>query len=186
MVFGKMRAGLIFTTFAVALLVLTLSAAPAFAQQGDVAGDDQINIVADVQYQAVCQNVIGEINQTAVQDVDAGQGVVAGGDAAAVQEVAAELGVSIEVVNECLNGVADTPDDGDTNGRDTNDDTAKDERVAAAVIEQYGKDAVIVATIPKKVLPNTGGPPLFGLAILSLALIGVGSSVLRAAIRRDR
>jgi hypothetical protein len=50
------------------------------------------------------------------------------------------------------------------------------------------RDGVIKGTIPDKdeVLPNTGGVPLvLGLAVLGLALVGVGFSALRLAIRRN-
>jgi hypothetical protein len=46
-------------------------------------------------------------------------------------------------------------------------------------------DKVIPDTTSKKPLPNTGGVPLVGLAVLALALVGVGFSVLRTSIRRD-
>jgi hypothetical protein len=43
---------------------------------------------------------------------------------------------------------------------------------------------VIPDTTSKKPLPNTGGVPLVGLAVIALALVGVGFSVLRTSIRR--
>jgi len=46
-------------------------------------------------------------------------------------------------------------------------------------------DKVIPDTTSKKPLPDTGGVPLFGVAVGALALVGVGFSVLRASIRRD-
>jgi uncharacterized repeat protein (TIGR01451 family) len=55
--------------------------------------------------------------------------------------------------------------------------------IASADDEQY-KDKVIAATIPDKVLPNTGGMPLLGLAALALASVVAGASVLRAGTRR--
>jgi hypothetical protein len=53
-----------------------------------------------------------------------------------------------------------------------------------------GQDAdipedVIADTIPdRNTLPFTGGPPLFGLALIGLACTGLGIAVLRSAIRR--
>ncbi len=46
-------------------------------------------------------------------------------------------------------------------------------------------DEVIPDTTSKKPLPNTGGVPLVGLAVVALALVGVGFSVLGTSIRRD-
>jgi hypothetical protein len=46
-------------------------------------------------------------------------------------------------------------------------------------------DTVIPDTTSKKPLPNTGGVPLLGLAVISLALVGIGFSVLKTSIRRD-
>ena len=53
-----------------------------------------------------------------------------------------------------------------------------------------GQDAdipedVIADTIPNKLLPDTGGTPLFGLAVIGLACVGLGVAVLRSAIRRS-
>ena len=68
-----------------------------------------------------------------------------------------------------------------------------------ALRNQYQNDELIVQrfeqcisadvlrdTIPKRLLPHTGGLPLIGLAFLGLAAIAVGASVLRAAIRCGR
>jgi hypothetical protein len=59
-----------------------------------------------------------------------------------------------------------------------------------AVHKQYEKiveERVIKETIPNKGrLANTGGMPLAGVAFLSLAIVGLGISVLRSAIRRER
>jgi hypothetical protein len=54
-----------------------------------------------------------------------------------------------------------------------------------------GQDAgvpedVIADTIPEReTLPFTGGPPLFGLALIGLACAGLGIAVLRGATRRS-
>ena len=49
------------------------------------------------------------------------------------------------------------------------------------------EDTVIKETIPNKgKLASTGGMPLAGVGLLSLALVGLGVSVLRSAIRRER
>ncbi len=44
---------------------------------------------------------------------------------------------------------------------------------------------VIAETIPNMLLPDTGGAPLFGLAVIGLACVGLGVAVLRGAIRRS-
>ena len=160
------------------LAVLALSAVPAFGRtQGD-----------DVQYNAVCQNIIGQLGDINAGNV-ANQNVTAtggsggeggdGGDAEAVAEIAQETGVSIEQVNECLNGA-------DINGNEDGDDEAKGESVNVnsanrAAEQQYG---VIAKTIPNKPLPNTGGPSLIGLMVISLAISTVGIRVLRGGLRR--
>jgi hypothetical protein len=49
------------------------------------------------------------------------------------------------------------------------------------------EDTVIKRTIPNQgQLANTGGVPLVGLAFLALAMVGLGVSVVRFAIRRER
>jgi len=54
-----------------------------------------------------------------------------------------------------------------------------------AVNKQY-ENTVIKETIPNKgTLANTGGMPPAGVAFLSLAMVGLGISILRSAIRRD-
>jgi hypothetical protein len=103
---------------ATVLAMMLVAAAPALAQQGDVnLGDDQINVGDDTQYQAVSQNVFGEINATGTQyagsfndsTVDASAGAAGAGDDVAAanaqlsSDVTAELSVSVDVVNHSLN-----------------------------------------------------------------------------------
>jgi hypothetical protein len=157
---------------AAALLVLGLTATPAFGQDGG--GDG-------AQYDAVCQNIIGAIsvaqtqsggaNATAVSGGGAdgnGEGSAnGGGSARAVAQVAQAQGVSVAQVNECLNRAADRPD------------------VKAATVDDQDKGDVLAATIPKKPLPFTGGIPLLGLfAVIGLAAIVAGVFVLRAVMSR--
>ena len=76
--------------------------------------------------------------------------------------------------------------------QDTTSDTAA--TATAAADDQYNdggggdlnnpKD-VIQDTTSKKPLPNTGGVPLLGIAVVALAFLGVGASVLRISFRRD-
>jgi hypothetical protein len=149
-----------------ALLTLGLSAALAFGQGS---GSD------NVQYSAVCQNIIGAIgviqNQSGNAEAIAvggagGDTTGGGGDAEAVAEVAQAQGVSVAQVNECLNAADEGP------GGDT---TGEDGKVAADVIK---------GTIPdQKVLANTGGPVVLPLG-LGLLLVAIGASVLRVLLRR--
>ena len=53
-------------------------------------------------------------------------------------------------------------------------------------IEQCFSEDVLRDTIPKRLLPDTGGPALLGLAALGLASIVAGASVLGAGLRRRR
>src|SRR3712207_1289879 len=89
----------------VAMLAMVLAAAaPAFAQTLAVDEGD------DVEYNAVCQNIlgaVGDITNTQVGDASA----IADDDSAAAAEVAQSQGVTIEQVNECLNE-ADLDGDG--------------------------------------------------------------------------
>src|SRR5918998_2912609 len=80
-----------------AMLAMVLAAAaPAFAQAVAIDEGD------DVEYNAVCQNILGSVGDiTNTQDGDAV--ALAEDDSAAAAEVAQEQGVTIEQVNECLN-----------------------------------------------------------------------------------
>jgi hypothetical protein len=152
----------------VAFILTLMLVGPAFGQQTRT-GDD-------VQYRAVCQNIIGAISVVQSQEGNAGAAAVGGdatdtnggGDAEAVAQVAQAQGVSVAQVNECLNeaGAGERPG-------------------ANAAKDQYAKANVIAATIPKKPLPFTGGIPLHGLfAVLGLAAIVAGVFVLRAVMSR--
>ena len=204
---------------AMALLALGLAsmAAPVFAQVSVVNQNaDQVGLVNDSicsqvynvavqQYNAGDQNA--NANASANANADAGATADAATDANAVAAAVAEadavnianvLGVSVDQVNACLNGVGAN----DTNGKDTNalktdgkdaDDKDGDndivgsdekDKFAVAAVEQYGKDDVIVASIPdKKVLVDTGGMPLSGLLIAGLFLTAAGISLFRFAGR---
>ncbi len=160
--------GLVWVVAAVAaaLFVLGPAATAAFGQAEAGDGGD------DVQYSAVCQNIIGsigDITQVQFGDADAVAGTAADAQysSEAVAEVAQEQGVSIGQVNECLNGQA--PLDGDGNG---------DDEAGVFTITSHGK--VLTASIPdQKVLAATGGMPLPGLAIVGLGLMAAGASLLR-------
>lgn len=160
---------------AAALLVVGLSAIPAFGQNGEAGRGD------GAQYDAVCQNIIGALSVAQSQEGAAFAGAVSGdgatdgngeesanggGSARAVAQVAQAQGVSVAQVNECLNA-AERPG------------------VKAAAVDDQAKGEVLAATIPDKPLPFTGGIPLLGLfAVIGLAAIVAGVLVLRAVMSR--
>ena len=167
----------VFEILMVAAVLFLASAAPAFAQD-------------DVQYNAVCQNIIGQVDTDITQNATATAGAAGGaaeeegatgGDAEAVARIAQEAGVSIEQVNECLNEADGGNGDGNGNGKGDEDGKGKVVNVDSAntaAARQYG---VIVKTIPDdKVLANTGGfPILAGSALMLAASVVVGSMVIR-------
>jgi hypothetical protein len=62
----------------------------------------------------------------------------------------------------------------------------RDDELIVQRYEQCLSGDVLVDTIPNKLLPDTGGVPLLGIAAISLASVVAGASVLRAATRRRR
>jgi hypothetical protein len=179
---------------AMALLALGLAslAAPVFAQVSVVSQEaDQFGVVDDsicseVFNAAVQQYSAGDQNANANADAGAfanvGATADAGGDAAAAAVAEADAvnianvtGLDVGTVNACLNRALD--DDKPDKDLDKN-------KQAVAAVEQYGKDDVIVASIPdKKVLVDTGGMPLTGLLIAGLFLTAAGISLFRFAGR---
>jgi hypothetical protein len=90
------------------LATVLAAAAPALGQQiggdqGPVGGEDAVQAGDNVQYAAVCQNIIGAFEASAGQGAGAGAFASAGENAAAVAEIAQNQNVSVEQVNECLN-----------------------------------------------------------------------------------
>jgi LPXTG-motif cell wall-anchored protein len=92
-----------------AMLAMVLAAAaPALGQQiggdqGPVGGEDAVQAGDNIQYSAVCQNVVGWFQASAVQVAAADADAAAGDNAAAVAEIAQEQNLSVSQVNECLN-----------------------------------------------------------------------------------
>jgi hypothetical protein len=92
-----------------AMLAMVLAAAaPALGQQiggdqGPVGGEDAVQAGDNVQYAAVCQNIIGAFEASAGQGATAGAFAEGGENAAAVAEIAQNQNVSVEQANECLN-----------------------------------------------------------------------------------
>ncbi len=89
---------------AVVALMVAMFAPAALAQETDIVGDENVvtNEGDSVEYNAVCQNIIGsvgDIEQTQYGEADA----VAVDDSNAVAEVDQDQDVSIEQGNYCLN-----------------------------------------------------------------------------------
>ena len=180
-----------------AMLAMVLAAAaPVLAQDVNVTTGD------NVEYNAVCQNIIG-----AIGDVSQGTAVAAAGnasdidDSAVIAEVAQEQNVSIAQVNFCLNNF--------TTVTATATGTATPTATVAAKV-QYGKKFVVIkgktvtatatptATVKTvtatatptatasatataaAVLPETGGASLFALGAGAL-LVGGGLLARRIA-----
>ena len=61
-----------------------------------------------------------------------------------------------------------------------------DDELIVQRFEQCLEADVLAGTIPNKRLPNTGGAPLFGLAVIGVASLVAGASVLGAATRRRK
>ncbi len=167
---------------AVALLVLELAMlpAPAFAQGGGEVNQSikqeakvedgictSVSQVAANQLNTGNQIASANANAAAGQYKETSQVAIAGANAANIANV---LGVSVGQVNECLNGVA-------VKGKPPVK-SATDGDVAAVTNTPHGK--VITVTIPEqKVLADTGGMPLSGLAIIGLGLMAAGATLLR-------
>jgi hypothetical protein len=78
-------------------------------------------------------------------------------------------------------GLGDNPGTGDDLGTGDDPGFGTEDGQDAGIPED-----VIADTIPEReTLPFTGGPPLFGLAFIGLACMGLGTAVLRGAIRRS-
>ncbi len=182
-----------------AMLAMVLAAAaPVFAQNTDVTGDEnnldvtRENQGGDVQYNAVCQNIIGsfgDITQSqsgdasAVADAsaDADDDSNANADSEAVAEVAQEQGVSIAQVNQCLNDF-----DEDGNGTVTVDETVVAEGSASASSSASSSASASASSSASSsaattTLPETGGASL--LALGAGALLVAGGLVARRIVR---
>src|SRR5215211_4430776 len=181
-----------------AMLAMVLAAAaPALAQAVAIDEGD------DVEYNAVCQNIIGgfgDITQAQYGDADA----IAVDDSAAAAEVAQSQGVSIEQVNECLNNF-----DVNGDGKVTVVEIKKAGVVAKKVVTatatasvaakaQYvvKKTATATATTTATAsatssakstttaLPATGGPAVSGAMALGAGVLLVGGGLLARRIVR--
>ena len=154
-----------------AMLAMVLAAAaPAFAQAVAIDEGD------DVEYNAVCQNILGAVGDiTNAQDGDAS--AVADDDSAAAAEVAQSQGVTIEQVNECLNE-ADLDGDGDVTIVELEEFGVF---TAAAVQYDDGSASASASASAAAELPETGGASL--LALGAGALLVAGGLVARRIVR---
>jgi len=183
-----------------AMLAMVLAAAaPALAQAVAIDEGD------DVEYNAVCQNIIGgfgDITPAQYGDADA----IAVDDSAAAAEVAQEQGVSISQVNECLNNF-----DVNGDGKVTVVEIKKAGVVAKKVVTatatasvaakaQYVVKKTATATTTATAsatssatssakstttaLPATGGPAVSGAMALGAGVLLVGGGLLARRIVR--
>jgi LPXTG-motif cell wall-anchored protein len=166
------------------LAMVLVAAAPAFGQAVAIDEGD------DVEYNAVCQNIIGsfgDITQTQDGDADA----VAVDDSAAAAEVAQEQGVSIEQVNECLNNFATASATATATATPSATVVAKKKVVVVA-----GKKVTVTAsatssatstatsTATTTALPETGGLAAPGaIALGAGVLLVAGGLVARRIVR---
>jgi hypothetical protein len=155
-----------------AMLAMVLAAAvPAFAQD-------------EVEYNAVCQNIIGsigDINQSQSGSANA----VATDDSSAAADVAQSQGVTIEQVNNCLNE-ADLDGDGEVTVVELEKFTKHVTTVSASSSSSASSSASTAAeaqysTPAATVLPETGGASL--LALGAGALLVAGGLVARRIVR---
>jgi hypothetical protein len=168
-----------------AMLAMVLAAAaPALAQQiggdqGPVAGDDAVQAGDNIQYAAVCQNILGALEAEANQaGFDSAQ-AFAGENAAAVSEVAQEQNVSVSQVNECLNVTAAAATAHAAAGAQYAAATGTATATATATAA-----ATATATASPTALPPTGGPvPSSALALGAGALLVGGGLLARRIVR---
>jgi hypothetical protein len=156
-----------------AMVAMVLAAAaPALAQQiggdqGPVGGEDAVQAGDNVQYAAVCQNIIGAFDASAAQAGFSDAAAFAEENAAAVSEVAQDQNVSVSQVNECLNVTA----------------------TAAAAVQYATGTATATATASPTAtataLPPTGGPvPSSSALALGAGALLVGGGLLARRIVR--
>ncbi len=80
-----------------AMLAMMLAlASPAFAQTNITTGNN-------TEFNAVCQNIIGQVNVTGNQNANANANAMGGGDAVAVARVHQSQNISVMQSNRCLN-----------------------------------------------------------------------------------
>jgi LPXTG-motif cell wall-anchored protein len=153
-----------------AMLAMVLAAAaPALGQQiggdqGPVAGNDAVQAGDNVQYAAVCQDILGALDAAANQYGFADVNAFADENAAALSEIAQEQNVSVSQVNECLNTWF----------------ASASATATATATAGGGGGAAATATV----LPSTGGfVPSSALALGAGALLVAGGLLARRIVR---
>ncbi|BBL80023.1 hypothetical protein RxyAA322_18770 [Rubrobacter xylanophilus] len=142
------------------LAMVLVAAAPALAQDNAVSGDVQVQ-------NSVCAQVV----EAAGGQANLGSSGASAGDigSAAASEIAQELGVSVDAVQNCLQA-----------GGDINVAGGAEEENAAAVQYQYAEEGGAAAAAAG-VLPETGGASL--LALGAGALLVAGGLLARRIVR---
>jgi hypothetical protein len=170
-----------------AMVAMVLAAAaPALGQQiggdqGPEAGDDAVQAGDNVQYAAVCQNILGALdaaaNQYGFADVDA----FADENAAAVAEIVQEQNVSVSQVNECLNQtvVASAHAKKTVSATASPKATAHAKKTATATATAGGGGGGTATALP----PTGGIVPSSALALGAGALLVAGGLLARRIIR---
>jgi hypothetical protein len=103
--------------------------------------------------------------------------------------VVTDTGVTCRGNNNRNNNNRNNNRNNNNRNNNRNNDNNRNDRVViidGAANRQYDDNEVITKTIPDKGrLASTGGVPLAGVAIVALASVGLGLSILRSATRRD-
>ena len=154
-----------------AMLAMVLAAAAPALAQGDVGdvnqGDDQFNVGDETVYSAVCQNIVGWFQASAVQNADANADATAGDNAVAAAEIAQEQNVSVSQVNECLNAFF-----------------ASASATAAADVQYHAATGSATASATATALPATGGMVPSSVLALGAGALLVGGGLLARRIVR--
>ena len=158
-----------------AMLAMVLAAAaPALAQAVSVGEGD------DVQYNAVCQNILGSVGN--ITNTQGGAAIAnANNDSAAAAEVAQKQGVSIEQVNQCLNV-------GQASAAPVQQYAAPVQQYAGAVQQYDVASPTATASPTASATAAAGGelPPTGGTSLLALgagALLVAGGLLARRIVR---
>ena len=165
-----------------AMLAMVLAAAaPALGQQiggdqGPVGGEDAVQAGDNVQYAAVCQNIIGALETQTGQDAASFSAAFAEENAAAVSEVAQSQNVSVSQVNKCLNVTAKAAAASPTA-------TATATATPTATATTTATATPTPTPTPTPLPPTGGGVGGGGFALLAAALL-LGSGAVSYAIMR--
>ena len=158
-----------------AMVAMVLAAAaPALAQAVAADGGD------DVQYNAVCQNILGSVGDITNTQGGAAE-AVANNNSAAAAKVAQKQGVSIEQVNQCLNV-------GQASAAPVQQYAAPVQQYAGAAQQYDVASPTATASATASATAAAGGelPPTGGTSLLALgagALLVAGGLLARRIVR---